>query len=171
MAQETAGAVPDSGVVLSLLARGDGFVVLRAAVAGIAPPVVLRFLRLADSILLNLRTADNPGLSMSPPLTETSVPLEPGFAARIAARAGQVAASAAARAVAAIAAQPSLDCPEAPGAATALLQAARAAARVATERESARIAAAAEVHAALYFTLRHAERSGLLAPAAAEEAP
>ncbi|MBR0661949.1 hypothetical protein, partial [Neoroseomonas oryzicola] len=67
-------------------------------------------------------------------------------------------------------AQPALSLPEAPGAAAALLQAAREAMRAAPDREPARIAAAAEIHAALYFTMRHAQQQGLLAPAAEEGA-
>lgn len=170
MADETVEAAPPRGVALSLMARGDGFAALRAVVSEVSPPVTLRAIRMADGILIALRTAENPGLVMTPPLTEASVPLERGFADRLAAKAGQVAAGAASRAIAAIAAQPALSLPEAPGAAAALLQAAREAMRAAPDREPARIAAAAEIHAALYFTMRHAQQQGLLAPAAEEGA-
>lgn len=170
VADETVEAAPPGGVALSLMARGDGFVALRAVVSELAPPVTLRAIRMADGILLALRAAENPGLVMTPPLTEAAVPLERGFVDRLAVKAGQVAASAASRAIAAIAAQPALSLPEAQGAAAALLQAARESVRAGHDREPARIAAAAEIHAALYFTLRHAQQQGLLAPAAEESA-
>ena len=161
MFQETAEPAPP-GIALSLVARGDGFVLMRAALTDMAPPIVLRFVRLGDGVVLNMRVADNPGLVLTPPLTEASVLLERGYAARLAEKAGQVAAGAAARAIGAIASRPALHLPEAPGAAAAVLQAAREATSGIADREPARIAASAEIHAALYFTLRHAERTGLL---------
>lgn len=171
MAQETDGPVPRSGVALSLLTRGDGFVLMRAVVAAVSPPVVLRALRMADCVVLAIRAAENPGLVLTPPLKEASVPLERGYVARLAQQAGHLAAAAASRAVAAIAAEPRLDLPAAQGAAAALHETARRAGRLAVDGEPGRLAAAAEVHAALFFTLRHAQRCGLLGAAAPQDGP
>jgi hypothetical protein len=171
VAEETAGPGPHSGVTLSLLTRGDGFVLMRATVDAISPPIVLRALRMADCVILNIRASENPGLALTPPLKEASVPLERGYVARLAQQAGHLAAAVASRAVAAIAAEARLVLPAAPGAAAALHEAARHAGRVVADGEPARLAAAAEVHAALYFTLRHAQQAGLAGEAAAQDGP
>lgn len=170
MAQETVGAAPPSGVTLSLLTRGDGFVLMRATIEAAAPPVVVRALRMAGCVVIGIRASENPGLLLTPPLKEASVPLECGYVARLATQAGHLAAAAVSRAVTAMAAEPALRLPAAPGAAAALHEAARQAGRIALDGEPARIAAAAEVHAALFFMLRHAQQRGLIVPAAPDGA-